>query len=357
MGLGLALIGVSAQQPAWLALGLGACLLHVWNHALFKALLFLAAGSVIHATGTRQLDRLGGLAGRMASSASLFAIGAAAICGLPPLNGFVSELLLYVGLLRIGAERSAGAWAVAPLAVPLLAMAGALAIACFVKAFGTVFLGPSRSDAAARAHEAAPSMRFAMGLLAIGCIGIGALPVFVMPAVDRAVAAWARGDVPPPSLAGLVPWHSLMAMNAVLVLSVLGGVLFLRRRFRRRPPALGLTWDCGYSRPGPTMAYTASSFAQILVGLYAWLLQPRVQDPVAKEPFPPPRRFHVTVPEQVLEGILFPLWAGFRRGLIPLRAVQHGRIQQYVMYVLLTLCALIASLFPLGEIVSRWLRW
>ena len=112
----------------------------------------------------------------MPQTASLFAIGAAAICGLPPLNGFVSELLVYVGLLRVAADGVAGAWSAAPLAAPLLAMAGALAIACFVKVFGAVFLGPRRSEHAARAHESPRSMRLAMALLALGCVAVGTLP-------------------------------------------------------------------------------------------------------------------------------------------------------------------------------------
>ena len=232
MGLGLALIGVSARQPAWAALGLAGCLLHVWNHALFKALLFLAAGSVIHGTGTREIDRLGGLARPMAHTASLFAIGAAAICGLPPLNGFVSELLIYIGLLRINGDGIEGIWSVAPLTIPLLAMAGALAIACFVKAFGTVFLGPSRSERAARAHEAPSGMLLPMLLLALGCIGIGALPILVMPALDIVIRTWVRLDSPPSPLVELVPWYALMGINAVLVLGVLGFALLIRSRSR-----------------------------------------------------------------------------------------------------------------------------
>ena len=357
MGLGLALIGVSANQPVWAALGLAGCLLHVWNHALFKGLLFLAAGSVIHSTGTREIDRLGGLAKPMARTATLFAIGAAAICGLPPLNGFVSELLIYLGLLRVAGDGIDGVWSVAPLAVPLLAMAGALAIACFVKVFGTVFLGPMRSEQAARAHESPPAMLFAMLPLALGCVGIGALPVFVMPVLDRVLRAWIRLDSAPPSLAELLPWHVVMATNAVLVGGVLAGALALQYRYRGRTNAQAVTWDCGYARPAPTMAYTASSFAQILVDLYAWLLRPRSEGAVSGELFPAARRFHVSVPEHVLEGVLGPLWTWFRRTLIPLRALQQGRIQQYLMYVLLTLCVLLASLFRLPELVMRLLGW
>ena len=156
MGLGLALIGVSANQPAWAALGLAGCLLHVWNHALFKGLLFLAAGSVVHAHRDAR-DRPPRRA-READGAHRDALRGRrrAICGLPPLNGFVSELLIYVGLLRITGDGVDGVWSMAPLAVPLLAMAGALAIACFVKVFGTVFLGPSRSEQAARRTRRRP---------------------------------------------------------------------------------------------------------------------------------------------------------------------------------------------------------
>jgi hydrogenase-4 component B len=357
MGLGLALIGVSAKQPAWVALGLGGCLLHVWNHALFKGLLFLAAGSVIHGAGTREIDHLGGLAKRMARTASLFAVGAAAICALPPLNGFASELLIYVGLLRLTGDGVDGVWSVGPLAVPLLAMAGALALACFVKVFGTVFLGPSRSENATRAHESPNSMLLAMLVLALGCIGIGALPVFLMPALDRVADTWIHLDAPTPRLADLMPWQPLMGMNALLVGGILVAALVLRSRSLRATQPETITWDCGYARPSSTMAYTGSSFAQMLVELYGWLLQPRSGDVVCRELFAPARTFHSTVPERVLEGILTPFWARFRRALIPFRALQRGRVQQNLVYVLLTLCVLLAALFPIDEIPARFLGW
>jgi hydrogenase-4 component B len=293
----------------------------------------------------------------MAGSASLFAVGAVAICGLPPLNGFESELLIYVGLLRVAGDGRDGLWSAAPLAVPVLALAGALALACFVKAFGTVFLGPPRSAEAAQAHESAPSMLLAMGLLALGCVGIGALPVLVMPALDRVVQSWLPAEPPPPSLPELVPWSAVMAVNAVLVAGVVTAALWLRGHARARPLAQTVTWDCGYARPGPSMAYTASSFAQILVGLHAWLLRPRATGAVAKQAFPAPLAFHSRVPEPVMEGALLPAWAGFRRALAPLRALQQGRIQGYLTTILLTLCVLLAALFPLDDLLRRLLGW
>ena len=151
MGLGLAMIGRSVGRAEWIALGLAGSLLHVWNHSLFKSLLFLSAGSVIHATHTRNIDHLGGLSKRMPATALAFAVGAVAICGLPPLNGFVSELFIYLGLFRtlgIGAGRS---WVGAAFAAQALAVIGALAVACFAKAFGVVFwIGPHGARRACR---------------------------------------------------------------------------------------------------------------------------------------------------------------------------------------------------------------
>jgi len=147
-----------------------------------------------------------------------------------------------------------------------------------------------------------------------------------------------------------------MATNAVLVAGVVAGAFALRFLSRRRTKA-AVTWDCGYARPGPTMAYTASSFAQILVDLHGWLLRPRSADPTSRDAFPAARSFHSEVPEHVVEGVLGPLWAAFRRSLTPIRALQQGRIQQYLAYVLLALCVLLASLAPIPELVRRFLGW
>ena len=150
LGLGLALVGRSTGRADWVVLGMAGCLFHVWNHALFKSLLFFGAGAVVHETGSRDLERMGGLARRMPATAALFLVGAVAICGLPPFNGFASELLVYLGLVRAGGH-SGTAWAALP--APVLAATGALAVACFVKVVGIVFLGEPRTAAAGAAHE------------------------------------------------------------------------------------------------------------------------------------------------------------------------------------------------------------
>jgi formate hydrogenlyase subunit 3/multisubunit Na+/H+ antiporter MnhD subunit len=178
LGLGLGTVGLAAGMPALTVLGFGGGLLHVLNHALFKGLLFLGAGCVLRAAATREIDRLGGLLRRMPWTGACFLVGAAAIAGLPPLNGFVSEFLIYLGAFR-GAVGAAGA---ATVIVPALATIGALALigglaaACFTKAFGIVFLGEPRTAAAEAAHEAGAAMRGPMVALAAACVIIGLLP-------------------------------------------------------------------------------------------------------------------------------------------------------------------------------------
>ncbi|MDD3813959.1 MAG: proton-conducting transporter membrane subunit, partial [Desulfocapsaceae bacterium] len=158
IGLGCALLGQSYHHPTLVALGLAGALLHVVNHGLFKSLLFLGAGSVIHATGTRTIDHYGGLLRAMPRTAFFFLGGAVAICGLPPFNGFVSEWLIYLGLLHSQTEGAMFPFSLIVLAVPALAMTGALALACFVKVFGITFLGTARKEFPVAPHEAPGTM-------------------------------------------------------------------------------------------------------------------------------------------------------------------------------------------------------
>src|SRR5437899_7401270 len=152
IGIGLALLGRTSGHADWVALGLGGALLHVLNHSLFKPLLFMGAGAVLHAAHTREMDLLGGLGKTMPRTFVLFLVGAIAICGLPPLNGFVSEIFLYLGLFRtVGAKSGGVGWAA--LAAPALALVGALAVGSFVRLLGTVCAGSPRSDSSAHAHD------------------------------------------------------------------------------------------------------------------------------------------------------------------------------------------------------------
>jgi hydrogenase-4 component B len=340
MGIGLALVGRSLNCMDWVLLGLAGGLLHVWNHSLFKSLLFLSAGSVIHAAQSRDMDHLGGLARVMPWTALFFAVGAVAICGLPPLNGFVSELLIYLGAFRALGIGGPASWAGAAFVVPVLALIGSLALACFVKAFGAVFLGLARSPHGAHAHEVGWRMRGPMGILAGGCIVIGVAPGLVAPVLVRAVEAWGPG-MKMPVLTSLIPlgWISVGAVALVLMLSA--GWAVLSWFVRRGPVTSGITWDCGYAAPSARMQYTASSLAGILGGLFAWIQQPRVHQPALTAVFPARTRFRSHVLDLVLDSALKPAFRFVARFLSSFRFLQAGNIHVYLLYIVVFLMVLL----------------
>jgi hydrogenase-4 component B len=339
IGVGLAMVAAEHGHAAWGALALAGGLLHVWNHGFFKALLFFGAGSVLHATGTREMSRFGGLWRGMPWTASLFALGAVAISGLPPLNGFISEWLVYLGMFDAFNQQGAVGLGVIP-AIVLLAVTGALALACFVKVCGVVFLGAPRSAAAAQAHECGPSMRGAMLVLAGACAAIGLAPFMFWPALRSAVAAWGNGwaDVPAPeSLLTLGLAHITLAVAAVL------GAVWLWRRLRRGPWSRALTWDCGYAAPSARMQYTAGSFAGIITEWFAWILRPERHAHRPEVTFPPKASFEEHTPETVLEKLFEPcarvvLWVA-----AVARRLQHGRTHAYILYLVVGL-AIVAAI-------------
>ncbi len=337
IGVGFAQVSVSFGQPEWGLLALAGALLHVWNHGLFKSLLFLGAGSVLHATGTREMSRLGGLWRAMPWTAGLFALGAAAISGLPPLNGFVSEWLVYLGLFNAAMLHGSVALAAVPAAI-LLGLTGALALACFVKVCGVVFLGAPRSAESEKAHESGPAMRGAMLALASGCGVIGLAPVACWPALQNALLAWRPEWLPlvamPPALGTLGRAHLVLAV----LLSV--AVYVLWRRVRQAAVRRGPTWDCGYAVPTARMQYTAGSFAGIVTEWFAWILRPVRHESRPEEAFPARASWSEHTPDAVLEHAVVPasratLWASRWT-----RRLQHGHLQAYIFYLVVGLGAL-----------------
>jgi hydrogenase-4 component B len=351
MGFGLALMGKSRGNPLWIALGLGGCLLHVWNHGLFKSLLFLGAGSVARATGTREIDRLGGLAKRMPWTAGLFLVGAVAICGLPPLNGFVSEFLIYLGLFRSATAGALGAGFLSALAVPSLAMIGALALACFVKVFGIAFLGESRSADLPETHEAPFSMLAPMGLLALLCVTIGVAPSALAPVLDSAMASLMPPALAPlPSLASLAPLSTVGLLAIALLALVFATSLPLLLAARKKGRVL--TWDCGYARPTARMQYTASSFAQPIVGLFGFLIRPKVNKPRIEGAFPGPSEMSSRSSDRTLDGVIMPASREIGRRFGWFRRFQQGLAQQYVLYIAIAAIVLLLALVPVGDLLA-----
>ncbi|MFL5263355.1 MAG: proton-conducting transporter membrane subunit [Anaeromyxobacteraceae bacterium] len=346
IGVGLAMIGRSLGDAALVVLGFSGAVLHVVNHATFKGLLFLGAGAVHHATGTRELDRLGGLSRTMPRTAALFLVGAVAICGLPPLNGFASEWLVYLASFRSLANRTVPATSLAVLSAPALALVGGLAAACFAKVFGTVFLGHARTADALRGHEPPLAMLVPMAVLAAACAVIGLVPAAWLPALTRAAAGWS--GLAEASLAGPAEQAAHAAWRVSLVALVLAGAIGLLVLWRRARPApiqpTVATWGCGFAYPTPRMQYTGSSFAELLVLRFRWVFFPRKRVEPPRGLFPRRASFDSHVPDTVLDVAILPALRSATSIADGLRAQFGGRVQSKVVLVLAGVLGLLAWL-------------
>jgi len=336
IGLGGALLGAAQGDARWGQLALAGALWHVWNHGAFKSLLFFGAGSVLHATGTREMSRLGGLWRTMPWTAGLFAIGAMAVASLPPLNGFISEWLVYLGLFEAAASRGATAWAALPVTI-MLAMAGAVALATFTKAATVVFLGAPRTQAAETAHECGPFMRGTMLLMAAICCGVGLAPLLFWPAISRAMGDWH------PAWANAAPPAALPVLGSVhlaLAILMLAAGAWLWRKVHANGLRRRLTWDCGYAAPAARMQYSGGSFAGIAAGWFFWLLQPERTSRRPRGAMPGHASRIERIPETVLERVIVPVSNVVMRGSTAVRRLQHGRLQAYILYLVVGLIAL-----------------
>lgn len=343
LGLGIGVLGASHGLPVVAALGFAGGLLHVVNHALFKGLLFLGAGAAAQAAGTRDLDRLGGLAKRMPVTAAAFLIGALAICGLPPLNGFVSELLVYGGAAVAVTATGVPPAAAGAVAIVSLALVSGLAAACFTKVLGIAFLGEARTGEAAAAREAPASMLAPMLAIAVAIAGIGLLgPValsFIAPLARRLAGIPTEASpslfVPvADALGNLLPAAGLLA-GLVAALALLR-FLLLRRKSSQAP-----TWGCGYVAPTARMQYTSTSFAQPLLAVFRGIVAPRRMGAGPGGLFPSAARFSTAAPDPFEHGAYRPLFRGIGWLLSRLRLLQRGRLQLYVLYVAATLLILL----------------
>ena len=344
IGLGLWLLGVSINSPALAALGLMGGLLHVLNHAIFKSLLFFGAGAVAHATGTRDMDLMGGLQKKMPRTALAFGIGAAAICGLPPLNGFVSEFLIYIGAFGIVARAGAlgGPMAGGLIALTALGLIGGLAAACFAKVFGIVFLGEPRSEGSAGAHEAPGSMLFAMTALAVLCVALGlAGPLsvrFITP-----VAVQLLGNAQVHEISDLASGILLKVSIACGTLIIISGFFWALRRIllSGRVNTAGPTWDCGYAAPTSRMQYTASSFAWPVIGMFQWIVRPKLHAGIRKGLFPNYADLSSHTDDIFRKRLFAPIFRSISRMAQAIHVLQEGRNQLYVLYIAITILVLL----------------
>ena len=342
LGLGAGMMALSAGRGELAAVGIGASLLHVLNHALFKGLLFLGAGGVAVATGTRNIEELGGLARRMPWTALFFLVGAAAISGLPLLNGFVSEWLLFQALLLGFTATPTLSRLVFPVAGALLALTSALAAACFVKAFGMTFLALPRGEGARAARESPALMLVPQGALALGCAVLGLAPGWVLRPL-LGVTASLPGVHPSPEMVrgwvAIAPGpgqfaHLAPALAAVAVLGglALAGALSLLARYPvRRAPS----WGCGGELTART-EYTATAFSKPLMMIFSSVYRPtREVETVGEAHFPREVKYRAEI-EPTFERFLYrPLTRAVMGAAERMRLIQAGSLHAYLAYVLL----------------------
>jgi hydrogenase-4 component B len=348
VGLGAGLLFAAAELPALALLGFVAALYHTLNHAVFKGLLFLGAGAVVHGAGTRNMEALGGLIKRMPWTAAACLVGSLAIAGLPPLNGFVSEWLTFQALLQTPRIPRAELNLVFAVGIAGLALTAGLSMACFVKAFGISFLALPRSEAAARAHEVGPAMRLGMAMLGLACVALGLGPSLVVPALARVAAALIEIPAPPApseslalSVSGDFATLSTPAVAAALVAGLLGLAAGLALLGVGRGRRIYETWGCGRSLQTARMEYTATAFANPFTRVFDFFYRPVKQLDID---FHPESRFFVqriayeNPTQSVFEEWLYrPVLAAVRRGTRRLRAIQSGSANLYLIYILAAL--------------------
>jgi formate hydrogenlyase subunit 3/multisubunit Na+/H+ antiporter MnhD subunit len=352
IGLGLAMAFQTNGMGWAAALALTAGLFHVFNHSVFKSLLFFGAGAVLTATHERDMERLGGLIHRMPVTAVTFLIGCAAISALPPLNGFVSEWLTFQAILVSPQVPQWGLKFLIPAVGALLALAAALAAACFVKAFGVTFLGRPRSPAAGAAREVDRCSLAAMAFLAALCFLAGILPGFVIDLLAPVVHSLVGARMPVQAGA---PWLSIVPIAEsrssyngmiILVFLVCSGVLTATfiHRFATRATRRSAIWDCGYPAASPTMQYTSSSFAMPIrrvFGATVFYVSEKVDMPRPGEVRA--AHFHVKVFDPAWRLAYGPIARGVLKAAEWLNGLQFLTIRQYLTLTVSTLVLLLLA--------------
>jgi hydrogenase-4 component B len=345
-GLGLAIVFTGVGMRAAAALTLIAILYHAMNHAFMKSLLFLGTGAVLHATGERNLGHLGGLIHRMPWVAWLTLVGALAIAGLPPLNGFVSEWLLLQSFLFAYKVPQPFVNMLLPLGAALLALAAALAGYVMVKFFGVIFLGQPREPALQQAHDAGFAERIGLLWLALGCALLGFFPTNVISLFSIVTRQLNLGGLP----AGDAPWWLLVPIPerqssyaplvffAVIVIVVVLAVVNVRFFYHQRVRK-GAAWDCGFGGLNSRMQDTAEGFGQPIRHLFQPLFAIVRTLPSAFDVKP---RYHLEIGDRIWRGAYEPLGMAVRYIADKLAWLQQGRIATYLLYSFVTLVVLLA---------------
>jgi formate hydrogenlyase subunit 3/multisubunit Na+/H+ antiporter MnhD subunit len=337
MGIGVGLLGMGNNNTLLIILGFGGALLHVLNHSLFKSLLFFSAGSVYQQTHTRDMEKLGGLIKSMPQTATLFLMGSLAISGLPPLNGFVSEFILYNGFLN-GIKLSG-----LPLTTLMIsslagfALIGGISMLTFTKSFGTIFLGSPRTHLHEVPKEVMLSMRIPQYCIIVLILSVGLFPQFYFSVVSGIVLKSVQGaSIENASLpASLLSNISAIGKYSLLFIALLIVVYVVRKRFiKKKAAAVGSTWGCGYTAANPRMQYTGKSFSKSLGKLLGFVVmeKKKYKEIETNETFPHTRKYSSHYNDFFETVLINPVVDRLVYAMNYFRFIQNGRLQMYMLY-------------------------
>ncbi len=339
LGLGIGMLGTASGNATMAAFGFAGGLLHVFNHSIFKSLLFMGAGSVLHQTKTGDSNQLGGLMKRMPVTGRTMLIGSISISGLPPFNGFISEFLIYYGAIQ-GLSLQGGSFIFSLLALISLAVIGALAAAAFTKLIGIVFLGEPRTNRAADAGEAGILMGTALSLLAAACLVIGVWPDYFVQAAFQATRTI-------PLIADFEPVRFMPIITNIARLAALFLLFFIVTAVFRRLLYLGKevtssgTWGCGFSQPTVRMQYTGTSYADTMIDFFRPFIRVHKKYSGINTIFPGKTTYSSHVEDTSELGLTTLLVQPVHFLLGKLRWIQHGNIQLYIGYIVLAIIVML----------------
>jgi len=344
IGAGIGVTGIGTGNPLMALMGFTGSLYHVLNHSLFKSLLFFSSGSVYKATHTRNIEELGGLIKPMPFTSGFFLLGATAISALPPLNGFISEFILYTGILSGIAEPDVYISIAFMLLLVVMVVTGGLAIFSFSRVFGVTFLGLSRRPVVIAPGNVTSGMMFAKVAISLMIVLAGLVPLIFLEPISRII------PLPFPAGEMLVPYTQVflrISLISLILIALIAGFYFLRNHLvNQKDNTSGPTWGCGYTAAGARHQYTATSFTGNLAGLAHPLLQPEetFERPKEEDIFPDKRTFSLRfrdIPEILTNRIASIGMSGLKR----LARLQTGNIQHYVLYAFLFILFLFGLMY------------
>ncbi len=338
IGIGIGCIGLGSGNLTLATLGFAGALLHTLNHALFKSLLFYTAGNVYQATHTMELEKLGGLIKKMPQTAILFLVAAIAICGIPPFNGFISEFILYTGLYSWLAEGTLFSLLATIFSTIGLAAIGGLALICFTKAFGIIFLGTERHKLPVTCREVSFLQLLPTYVLATVIVLIGIFPMLFIRMLSLPVLLFTNNSFTPvlPIQTGIFDSMQSISLAVWILIALILGIFAIRSwLLSHRHMATGATWGCGYIVPTPKLQYTASSFVRTYSKLFAPALVVEKKEERLHGIFPEKVKYHTVAYDKAEKVLIDPVLKFIKNFMRRFIFLNNGKLQFYILYGIL----------------------